>query len=216
MASNVQLSSFIHCKSNAVPKKVELKNVPFPKRLAYPQGLTALYGFNDALAEISKQRQIAETKKLEHIAVNISVVVDRIRLGITHPKDVAESEFINFGRISAELDDMIAEFYQAYLKEELGIRKVMDMDFTRQKHIATRPDLLDKLLQEDMFKRIKLIVYPIEDGGQIRSVATLRDFDAIESVTVRSHLQPIITIAGKEYPNETEAKASKKKRKVAS
>ena len=140
-------------------------------------GLLALYGNRDALEELQYWRARARELKAEFAYCNYDVQVDRISELLVDRKRMREghdSKFLNLRRTMASLQTEIFERFAGYVAAE-GTNTTM----TAVSHIATRPDLFDRLFDEDKdFKHLSVFVIPVADDdetpGKMRQMAYLR------------------------------------------
>jgi hypothetical protein len=141
-------------------------------------GFLALYGHRDALEELQYWRAKAREMNAEFAYCNYDVQVDRISEVLVDRKRLREGQdmrFLNLRRTMATLQTQIFERFSGYVAEEGGAQAAM----TAVSHIATRPDLFDRLFEDDKdFKRLSVFVIPVADDlevpGKMRQVAYLR------------------------------------------
>lgn len=141
-------------------------------------GLLALYGHRDALDELQYWRARAREMKAEFAYCNFDVQVDRISDALLDRKRLREShdsKFLNLRRTMTGLQTEIFERFAGYVAAEGGTNTTM----TAVSHIATRPDLFDRLFDDDKdFKHLSVFVIPVADDlevpGKMRQMAYLR------------------------------------------
>lgn len=141
-------------------------------------GLLALYGHRDALEEVQFWRNQARELKAEFAYVNYDVQVDRIHDGLvdrTRLLEGRDARFLNMRRTMNGLQTDILERFQGYVAEERGPKNSM----TAVSHIALRPDLFDRLFEDDKdFQHLSVFVIPVADDpetpGRMRQLAYVR------------------------------------------
>ena len=161
-------------------------SVPFNARrfdpLAPKQGfgMLALFGIRDTIDELQRWRTIARTAHAEFAYAEFWVDVGEIDVRLTSRESLARpgrrSRFLNLRRTTAEFQKEILAIFQRYVREEGGDP---DATMARVPHIASRPDLFDRLLYEDPdLKTVDVFVLPLADmpdsPGRIRQVAYVR------------------------------------------
>lgn len=188
----------------------------FAKR--YPAdgaGILALYGHRDAMEELAYWRAYAREQNAQfaYVTYNVAVgfinplLVDRQRL-----KENPNTGFLNMRRTMSSLQDEIHEKFYQYVKEERGNA---DVNMARVSQIATRPDLFDRLLEEDKdLKQLAVVVIPVADDpetpGKIRQLAYIRPGATV--LDVRQGVETVDLL----LPNwVTDEKVAKKFRKAS-
>lgn len=192
--STVKLSSFVVYKkltdpslypdvrygSNNVQKQSDgsflftLSSVPISKNIpTVKDSLFFLYGFRDTLEEVQKRRAEARDLDMEFRSIEIGVLLENVHHGIVTKADLKHIDFINIRRMSACLQSDILERFASFVKNEGGDPASM----SKVRQIATRPDLWERVINEDPdLREIKLAVVPVADGenGKIRYIALAR------------------------------------------
>lgn len=141
-------------------------------------GLLALYGHRDALEELQYWRARAREMKAEFAYANFDVEVDRITETLVDRarlRDARDARFLNMRRTMADLQTEILERFAGYVSEEPG----RSAEMTKVVHIATRPDLFDRMFMDDKdFAHLSVFVIPVADDneapGKMRQVAYVR------------------------------------------
>jgi hypothetical protein len=143
-------------------------------------GLLMLYGNRDALEESQYWR--TEARRLDSIfaAVEYEIEVGNIEVGLTDRALLqatnGQNRFLNVRRAKKSLQNEILEKFAEYVDGEGGDS---DKTMSTVAHIATRPDLCDRLLEEDKeLSKLDVFVIPVADDLasklKIRQVAILR------------------------------------------
>lgn len=149
---------------------VVLDNIPLPSDIIPPQnGITLLYGFRDALEEMSKYRQEADRTGSLFYTVSFEVEVGCILPGAITRENIRETRFVNLRRISSDLESDILHFVNGLLEKEGSELKIESID-----DIGARSDLLGELVNQPGFDHLTAIVWAIHGKGKKhRQVATL-------------------------------------------
>lgn len=177
--------------------KVELlaDSVPFhadsfksraPKQGA---GLLMLYGNRDALEESFYWRTKARELGAEFASAEFEIDVGDLEMGLTDRQMLIDTEgknrFLNLRRMKKDLQlDVLAKFAEYIAAEGGDVEKRMSI----VAHIATRPDIFDLLLQEDIeLSRLDVLVIPVADDpanpAKIRQVAYVKSGAKVVSVS---------------------------------
>lgn len=194
--AEVSLTSIVRYKGDTPPKTVRLSNIPFPKGKTPPAGgYAALYGFRDALDEISKQRRQADTTGESILSIEISVDVGEIIVGVMHPEQLPTTKFLNMRRMSKELSNTVIRYWEEYLREEgVSEEALANKSFWQLEHVAERPDLIERLWHEKEFNHLAVIAYPVNDGGEARQVATLFRKECITKIEPKTNASVSVII----------------------
>lgn len=141
---------------------VEAPNAVLPIGKSAPGGETfvALYGFRDALQEISRRKAeviAIDPRKMIFHPVSLDFEVGDINPKIMSKSEIGDANFVNFARTSAEVQRMVLDYFQGYVVDEGGSSDQMN----RVAQIGDRPDLWGRLLEEKEFKHIGIIVAPV-------------------------------------------------------
>lgn len=139
--------------------------------------MLALYGHRDGLEELQFWRAKARQLGCDFAYVNYDVEVGKILSGLVDRAMMRENQdvrFLNLRRAKSTLQQQILERFAAYVSEE-GPNTTM----TSVSHIASRPDLYDRLFQDDKdFRHLSVFVTPVADDldapGKMRQVAYIR------------------------------------------
>ena len=151
-------------------------------------GMLMLYGVRDTLEEMHFWRTEARKQNAEFAHAEFEFLVGDIEVGLMSRamlKDAAgKSKFLNLRRMKADLQTSILDNFAAYSKAE---GKNIDVDMTRVSQIATRPDLFDRLLQEDSYlSKLDLLVIPVSDDpevpGRMRQVCYVKPGAEVVSI----------------------------------
>lgn len=190
--SNIQLVGYFHEEPGYLKthSEVKLEDIAFTAQPHPKNGITLLYGFRDALDEMSRRQNIAAGKGLDTFFIEATVDVGQIIQGLVSPEKLPKTNMINLGRITVALEDTIVDYWRKYLKKH-GVSKdqASEIDWgTGLKYISAAPYLLDDLIQEPEFKHLNAIIYPITttDGHTVK-VATVFNKAAIKTVQVRHY-----------------------------
>jgi len=137
--------------------------------------LVALYGFRDALEEISRRRMDARTMRADFRQLDFDVDVGEIVMDLIDREKLRSAKFVNVRRMKASLQGEIRQQFADYLKKDGG---ATDEALGRQNTITHRPDLFIRLLNDDPdFAGIDVLVVPVADEaahGKMRQVALVR------------------------------------------
>ena len=159
-------------------------NVPFRsesfKRFApkHGHGMLSLYGHRDALEELSFWRAKARELGAEFAYVNYDIEVGAIS-GILLDRAMllanSSVHFLNMRRARTTLQHEIRDRFKGYVKSEADTNTIM----TEVAHIAKRPDLFDRLFQDDKdLQQLSVLVIPVADDlevpGRMRQLAYMR------------------------------------------
>lgn len=184
----------------------------FKERAPKPgHGLLALYGHRDALEELQYWRARAREMKAEFAYCNYDVQVDRITELLVDRKRLLENhdaKFLNLRRTMSSLQTEIFERFAGYVASEGRT----NMSMTAVSHIATRPDLFDRLFEDDKdFKHLSVFVIPVADDvetpGKMRQMAYVRPGSKVLNVVQGSDQVDVLLPAWL-----TDEKAAKKVR----
>lgn len=182
--AEVSLTAIVRYKGDTPPSPVRLANIQFPKGKKPPEGgYAALYGFRDALDEISRQRREADAAKDHILSIDISVDVGEIIIGVMHIQQLPTTKFLNMRRMSKELNNLVVRYWEGYLRDEgVSEEAIAKQSFWQLQHVADRPDLVGRLWKENEFNHLAVIAYPVNDKGVARQVATLFRKEAITKI----------------------------------
>lgn len=182
--SIVALNGFFTYNRNSVPQNVVLADVPLPPRqLAPVGGLTTLYGFRDALEELSRLRQKWENDRVGLSTVTISVEIGAMPYGRVSPEKLSQFRFLYLDRINRQLEEICRRHFEQYALDS-GI--VLDNPFRHAGFVCQHPDFIGRLHQEQAFNHLDVIVYRIDDSQfGPRQVATLFNRDAVVKIEAR-------------------------------
>jgi hypothetical protein len=182
--SIVALNGFFTYNRAQVPQTVVLSDVPLPARqLAPAGGLTALYGFRDALEELSRLRQRWENEKIGFSTVTLSVEIGTMPYGRVSPEKLSQFRFLYLDRINRSLEEMCRGYFETYAAEA-GVS--LENPFRHAGFVCQHPDFIGRLHQEAEFNHLDVIVYRIQDQQHgARQVATLFNRDAVVKIEAR-------------------------------
>ena len=150
--------------------------VPIAKELPPPaspsEGLLMLYGLRDSTEELQRRRTQARNEGANFQFAELEVEVGEIAVGIIDAELIKKCRFANVKRMSAALQQEIVDTFAEYIEQEGGKPEV---EMNRIKSMALRPDLFGRLISEHkLFKKIEVLIIPIEERGVIRQVAYVR------------------------------------------
>lgn len=182
--SIVALNSFFTYNRTSVPQTVILADVPLPPRqLAPAGGLTALYGFRDALEELSRLRQKWENDRIGLSTVTVSVEIGAMPYGRVSPEKLPQFRFLYLDRINRHLEEICRRYFETYAAEA-GV--TLENPFRHAGFVCQHPDFIGRLHQEEMFRHLDVLVYRIDDPQfGPRQVATLFNRDAVVKIEAR-------------------------------
>lgn len=189
--SSTQLVGYFHEEPGYFKshKQIKLFNIPIAVPKRHPErGITLLYGFREALDELSRRQNAAASKGLDTYFLEAIVDVGLNIPGLVSPEKLPKTKMINLNRITVALEDIIIDYWRKYLADEgLSPQEIDQLDWgTGQKYISAYPHLLDRLIQEPEFKHLNVIVYPVRtQDGHIVKAATIFNLDAITKTQVR-------------------------------
>lgn len=142
-------------------------------------GLLMLYGIRDSLEEMHFWRTRARELGAEIATAEFEIDVGTIEVGLTD-RDLlkatnGKNRFLNIRRMKKSLQiDVVTKFAEYVVSEGYELEGSM-----RVSEIATRPDLFDRLFEDDNeLSKLDILVIPVADDpevpGRIRQVAYLR------------------------------------------
>jgi hypothetical protein len=144
-----------------------LSNVSLDPDVTLPQdGLLLLYG-RDAIPATSSAFKLALEQHAKLQTVILRIEIGEINVGNVTLDDLRKGDvkFLSWTRLSVELQNDI----YAYFSKKMNITD--DNQITLEL-ISSRPDLFEKLLEEDKdFQNIRLFVIPVKDARKIRYLA---------------------------------------------
>lgn len=177
-------------------------------------GMLMLYGVRDTLDEIHHWRTYAREHQLEFASAEYELDVGNIEVGLVNRQTLkehgTEMAFANLRRMTVSLQSEILHRFSEYaISEGVGI----DEEMRRISQIATRPDLFDKLLQDDReLANLSVLVIPVADDpalpGRMRQLAYVRPGVKVVSV-VQSNDEVDILLPAWLYDKDVAAKARK-------
>jgi hypothetical protein len=182
--SIVALNGFFTYSRTQVPQTVVLSDVPLPARqLAPAGGLTTLYGFRDALEELSRLRQRWENDRIGLSTVTLSVEIGAMPYGRVSTEKLPQFRFLYLDRINRALEEMCRRYFETYAAES---SISLENPFRHAGFVCQHPDFIGRLHQEPEFKHLDVIVYRIDDPQYgPRQVATLFNRDAVVKIEAR-------------------------------
>ncbi|HCI47797.1 MAG TPA: hypothetical protein DFI00_10920 [Rhodospirillaceae bacterium] len=182
--STVALNAFFTYNRSNMPESVTLADVPLPPRALPPAGaMTALYGFRDALEELSRLRKRWESDTVGFATVTLQAEIGKMPYGRVSPEKLSSYRFLYLDRITRPLEDICRQKFDGYAAE-MGLEP-MD-PFRHAGFVCERPDFIGKLHQEPEFNHLDVIVYRIDDPlTGPRQIASLFNKDAIVSIEAR-------------------------------
>lgn len=196
--TTVNLASFFTFPEANKPKEVTLKSVELP--IKGPQtGLVTLYGFKDAVEELSVYRLEADRNRLQFAKVEIKVEAGNIPQTQSTMANLNDSIFLNTRRMNKELESKIQEYWSQYLEEDgYDPSKVSWKHFD---YMTNFPHYFDRLRNEPEFKHIEMISFPLRDGTKVRHNVALFSYDHVLSVEAKNfpeikvHMPELPTLA---------------------
>lgn len=154
--------------------ELETASVPLAEGLTPPVGgLLMLYGLRDLTDELQRRRAEARAVGAAFQYAEFEVEVGDIVVGIIDKETLPGCRFANVKRMSIGIQQDIMDCFVEYIREEGG---EPDVTMNRIKAIARRPDLFGRLLSENPdYQRLEVLIIPVEESGQVRQVAYVRD-----------------------------------------
>lgn len=144
-----------------------MSNVSLDPGVMLPQdGLLLLYG-RDAIPATSSAFKLALEQNAKLQTAILRIEIGEITVGNVTPDELRKGDvkFLSWTRLSVELQNDI----YAYFSRKMNITD--DNQITLEL-ISSRPDLFEKLLEEDRdFQNIRLFVIPVKDAKKIRYLA---------------------------------------------
>lgn len=182
--STVALTAFFTYNRSNMPESVTLADVPLPPRALPPTGaLTALYGFRDALEELSRLRKRWESDTVGFATVTLQAEIGKMPYGRVSPDKLSQYKFLYLDRITRPLEDICRDKFDSYAAE-MGLER--QDPFRHAGFVCERPDFIGRLHQEPEFNHLDVIVYRIDDPlTGPRQIASLFNKDAIVSIEAR-------------------------------
>lgn len=186
--SIVNLTSYFVFKNTSRPKAAEVKDVAISgSNTSLKDGIVALYGFKDAMDELSVIRAREEGPGVVFCSVNIEVDVGDLKPGPLTEGEMANTRILNVRRISIPIRDTIETYWNRYLEEEgsehLPKEALRDMSF-----IGMRPDLLSRLHSEPEFVNFDMIVFPSRaENRRMYQRAALFSTEHVLSITAKNY-----------------------------
>jgi len=171
-----------------------LDNVPFPPLndprkapggLRPPQtGITLIHGQRIGMVALAQIRAMLVAANLQAIPISVEVESVVGAKTLYRSEDLANVNVLHLDRLSAELRDEVIDHLDCYARQE-GMpypwpekRRACDAD----EIIMSRPHLIAYLLQEEQFKHLQVICYPVKTGGTITRRGTIFDCQAISRI----------------------------------
>lgn len=194
-------------------------NVPFhsdafkKRSPAAGSGLLALYGHRDALEELAFWRAYAREQKAEFAYVTYNVVVGTINPQLVDRERLRSDPsmgFMSMRRTMSSLQTEIHERFYGYVKAERGNA---DVNMATVSQIATRPDLFDRLFEDDRdLRQLSVFVIPVADDpavpGKMRQLAYLRPGSTV--INVRQGVETVDLLLPSWVTDEKVAKKLRK------
>lgn len=120
-----------------------------------------LYGFRDTLEEIGRRRAEAREFGAEFQFAEVEFDVGKIHEAMVDEKTLATLQFVNVRRMTAATQRLIMNRFREYSGN----------DMKSIQEIAKHPNLYERLLEEEPFNNLGIIVHPVLDGDLMRQVA---------------------------------------------
>lgn len=152
-----------------------------------------MYGDRDVTDEISFIRQTIGSGN-SVCTVSIKVNVNDLERGQVNAGNLQSNDFVNLRRISAELRKFIIFRWNSYLTDE-GVDNVGSKDEIRNMtFIGRRPDLLERLHQEEIFNHVTIFIFPVMSNGKINQRSALFAMDKVVSVAANNNPEITVTL----------------------
>lgn len=204
----ITLTSYFTYAPSKVPQSVVLDDVALPAGIKAPEtGLTTLYGFGDALSEMSRVRQsaTAKGKAVATVLVNLSmdqVYPGRVPLGLLEgsssatdrsgaSKPLVDKAGNPYERPRMIMLDRLQEATVRAVRQRLEAAAekrglAWENPFVNAGFVCPRPELLDDLMADPLFASVDLLVYRVPEAkGRNRQVATLFSGRSVSSIQAR-------------------------------
>lgn len=161
-------------------------------------GLLMLYGIRDTLEEMHFWRTKAREMGAEFTSAEIEFAVGDIEVGLTDRAKLkaasGKGKFLNLRRMTSALQSQVLHRFSEYAASE-GAN--INEEMTRVSQIATRPDLFDKLLEDDSdLAKLDILVVPVADDpaapGRMRQMAYVKPGAEILSIVQGSDQATIL------------------------
>lgn len=130
-------------------------------------GLLQLYGVRDVLEDMQFWRTKARETGAEFASAEIEYEIGTIEVGLADRKVLRDSagtiRFLNLRRMRASLQSEVLYQLSKYAASE---GRNTDEEMSRVSQIASRPDLFDQLLLEDVdLAKLDILVIPVADDA---------------------------------------------------
>lgn len=192
--STVNLTSYFTFKTTDRPKSAQIKDAYISNTTQSLQdGIVALYGFRDAIDEISAIRAKEEGPGVVFCSVNIEVDVGEIKPGPVSHDDIGKTRILNVRRLTAKMRDEIETYWNRYLEEE-GSEYLQKEDLRDMSFMGVRPDLISRLHSEPEFNSFDIIVFPSKDDKKrLFPRAALFSTENVLSIVAKNHPEIDVT-----------------------
>lgn len=128
-------------------------------------GLLMLYGLRDAMLELQRMRSEARRVQAEFAYVDLEVDLGTIESGLVDRQALQrrpDLQFLAFRRMKADLQLEILQRFHQYAQAD---GSSFNDKLSRTEQIASRPDLWDRLCDDDDdFRHLKVIIIPLGDS----------------------------------------------------
>lgn len=170
---NILFGSRNPTKTSSGNYNLEVGSVPISPKLKAPENcLLMLYGLKDCSEELQRRRSQARGAGANFHFAEIEAEVGDIVPGIADEDSIKTCRFANVKRMSSYLQQDIMDSFVEYIKEA---GEPVDAGMNRMELISLRPDLFSRLFTENkLFKKIEVLIVPIQEVGRIRQVAIVR------------------------------------------
>lgn len=191
----IELSS-IYFFEGVAPRVIALKDCNLPTKSPAPGVFSALYGYQSKQEGFMAAHMYADKNRLQFTVIDFLVKLDKKQNPrMMKPEDLAQHDFITFGRISRSMMDQLRTILKDRLEREGEAPGNAELS-KPYLLISERAELITSVIDEPKWEHMKVIVYPakLAISDKVLNVGTVpfRHWGAIQEATCR--LNPNIRI----------------------
>ena len=182
--SIISLTSHFLCSYDHPPETVTLADVGLPPGMPAPaKGLTLLFGFKDAIDEMSRRWKEARERDLHLVTVIVKVEVGELHRLRLNPADTPSYKSLYLDRLGQQTYAEMARELDKLRPDEAGD---WENPFVPAGYATSRPDLMGRMidgLKDSLFPALEVVIYRVDDPETgPRRVATLLSSASVVSV----------------------------------
>lgn len=172
--------SFITTPKGRRVRQAALRSVPPPDDVPAPPHLLLYHG-QAAQQALARHHVAAQRAGHDLHPVQVTVDVGRSVVEFLTPDDLQQTGMMNVARVGAAVRDMIVAYWRGYLRAEGCSDAWLDaqVEWRAHRYLATRPDLLARLVTEPEFAHLRLVAFDWIEQGRPCRVALVPDRGAI-------------------------------------